>query len=65
MLCGDWNHTLMFPEIIGEGQGFDTLMEKNEVVHSSNYDVFSIWSLCFRKGAGIISTPYALCYTCI
>lgn len=52
MLCGDWNHTLVFPEIIREGQGSDTVM-KNEVVHSSNYGIFSIWSLCFRKGAGI------------
>lgn len=65
MLCGDWNHSLVVPEIIGEGQGFATVMEKHEVAHSSNQDVFSIWSLCFTKGAGIISTPYTLGYTCI
>lgn len=54
MLCGETNHTLVFPEIIGEGQGFATVMEKYEVVHSSNYDgFFSVWSLHFRKGAGL------------
>lgn len=44
MLCGDWNYTLVVPEIVREGQGFATVREKDEVVHSSNYDVFSIWS---------------------
>lgn len=64
MFHGDWNHTLVFPEITGEGQGFASVLEKHEAAHSSTYDVFSIWSLCFRRGARIISSPYALCYTC-
>lgn len=42
-------NTLVFPEIIGEGQGFATVMEKYEVVHSSNYDVFFHLVFVFQK----------------
>lgn len=49
MLCGETNHSLVFPETIGEGQGFATVMEKYEVVHSSNYDGFFLFGLCISE----------------
>lgn len=46
--------------MLGEGVGFfGTVVEKHEVAHSRNYDVFHLVFVVSEKA------PYALCYTYI